>query len=184
MKIYFTASPRGKVYYSDFYKRIFHEIETLNHKNLEDLPVTSNERFYLGDDKSRKELYRKTIDNISKADVLVLEVSHHSFAVGYIADRALQLGKPVIALYTEGSDPYFASGIMSERLQVLEYNQDNLEDVLATALEHAEETLNTEFIVSLPTSMHQYLDEKAKAENSTRTQYLLELIRKDIESKK
>jgi hypothetical protein len=99
--------------------------------------------------------------------------------MGFVMDHALQLNKPVIALYTSGNDPYFASAVTSDRLQVLEYSPTNLEDVLSSAIAYAEETLDSQLIFSLPTSMYQYLDEKAKKKGLTTTQYLLSLIEKD-----
>ncbi len=64
---------------------------------------------------------------IKKADIIILEVSTHSLSMGYLLQQGLSMGKPVVALYAEGHNPAFINGIENEKLQIIEYSDENLE---------------------------------------------------------
>jgi nucleoside 2-deoxyribosyltransferase len=119
MKIYFTASAIGKKLYENNYKKIYGTIEELGYKNLDDLILKINpKKFYLGDEKNRVQVYKNALNFIKQADLVILEVSVNSFSMGYVMDKTLEMGKPVILLYFEGAELFFAQGVQDEKLQV------------------------------------------------------------------
>ncbi len=49
-------------------------------------------------EKTWKEIYRETLDAISKSDIIIAEVSEKSFLVGFQVASALQMKKPILLL--------------------------------------------------------------------------------------
>jgi hypothetical protein len=187
MKIYFTASARGKDKYLEYYKKIYESIEELGHENLDKLLFEINtEEFYSGNEKKQKDLYKNTLIKIRKADVIVLEVSVQSLSMGYIIDKALENCKPVILLYKEKVDvnPYFVGGIQDEKLQVYDYNLNNLKDLLRNALDDANEQMDVRFNFFVSPKIVQYLDWISKFRKMPRAVYLRRLIEKEMEKNK
>jgi hypothetical protein len=181
MKIYFTASGRGKKLYDNNYKKIAEVIEKQGHKNLDRMILDINPKeFYLGCQRDRQNLYKNTINKIKDADIVILEVSVPSLSIGYVLDKSLAEGKPVIAIYVEGLNPYFAEGIQDERLQVLPYRVDELEKLLAYAIDEAKQQLETRFTMILPPDINSYLNEAT----DNRSEYIRRLIRQDMSRKK
>ena len=146
MRIYFTASIRGKSDFLEHYQNIFSTIEELGNKNIDDFLLRSeSEDLYDSTHQKNKEIYDETVKNIKSADIIVLEVSEHSLSMGYVMQKGLEMNKPVILLYSLGHFPFFASTINDEKLQVVEYTQDSLKEVLATALDYAQNISDTRF---------------------------------------
>ena len=185
MKIYFTASARGKELYSDNYTKIYKLIEDLGHKNLDNLVLKINpQKFYSGDQEDQADLYKNTVKLIKKADVIILEVSTPSLSMGYVMDRALDEGKPVIILYQKGVNPFFASGIKEERLQVLSYSLKDIREVLKDAIEEAKEQMDVRFNFFISPKIGVYLDWIAKNKKRPRAVFLRRLIEEHMERNK
>jgi len=181
MKVYFTASARGKSSYKANYKRIYEVIEELGHKNLDDLILKVDPgKLYLGDEQAQVDLYKNTLDFIKEADIVVLEVSLPSLSMGYVMDRALEQGKPVVILHLEGSNPYFAGGIQDEKLQVLSYTPENVKRTLKAALKDAKEQMDVRFNFFISPKIGAYLDWISKTRKTPRAVYLRRLIEDDM----
>lgn len=182
MKVYFTSSARGTDLHKDSYKKIYDILKRHGWSHLDEVIMTvDSEVLYKSGHDDRVALYKKTIDNIKHADLVVLEVSIHSFSMGYVLQKALELGRPVIALYTKGYDPFFARGIDNEKLQVLEYNQDDLDEVLAYALDYASDQQDTRFNFFISPKHQNYLDWVAKERKIPRSVHLRNLIEADMD---
>lgn len=144
MKIYFTASSRGTEKFNKFYKRIYDLISSQGHKHTSNYAEESDpSKIYVSDHESHIELYKKATNELKKADIVILEVSKHSLTMGYLLELGLNLSKPVIAMHLNGNKPAFASGITDDKLQVIEYNESNLEDLLIDALDYASSQQDT-----------------------------------------
>ena len=185
MKVYFTASVRGKKDFDENYDYIYNVIEDLGHKNIDDLILRIDaDGFYKGSHKDQVKLYKQTIDDIKKCDVVVLEVSIHSLSMGFVMQKALELGKPVVSLYMPGCDPYFAMGVDNEKLQVIEYSKSNLKKVLSVALVYAQDQMDTRFNFFISPKICNYLDWIAKKKKTPRAVYLRRLIEKEMDNNK
>lgn len=181
MKIYFTASARGIDKLSNNYQLIYQFIESLGHTNLDDVVLKADQQqIYDKDHKSRAKFYNETIKKIKKSNLVVLEVSTHSLSMGFVMQKALELNKPVIALYKKGFDPYFASGIVDDKLQVVEYTDHDLKEVLTTSIIFASDTQDTRFNFFISPRHQNYLDWIAKNRKIPRSVHLRDLIEKDI----
>jgi len=187
MKVYFTSSARGKEKYGKHYSSIYSTIEKLGHKNIDDLIFRINEKsFYRGDHKERVKVHKHTIANLRKCDILVLEATVHSLSMGYLLRHALELEKPVIVLYLpgNGSDPFFATGIENDKLQVLEYSESNLEKILKLAFEYAKGQIDSRFNFFISSKIGNYLNWIARKKKTPRAVYLRRLIEREMKENK
>ncbi|MBP7768391.1 hypothetical protein KA082_00955 [Candidatus Woesebacteria bacterium] len=185
MKVYFTASARGTKNHLSIYRKIYQIIDELGNVNLDDLVCTiQEENFYNGAHSDKVSLYKKSMAYINAADVVVLEVSTHSLSMGYLMNKALDMGKPVIALYSENNDPYFAEGINNDKLQLLKYSEENLDTVLKSALEYAGDLVDVRFNFFISPAIGRYLDWVSKVKKIPRSVYLRALIEHEMEENK
>ena len=181
MKIYFTASARGKKEFGSKYQLIFDTVKKLGHVNLDDLVCKVDEdNFYTGTHDDRVQLFKNSIQHIKTADVLILDLSIHSLSMGYLLNKAMDMGKPVIALYYLNNVPYFASGIDDDKFQLISYNEENLEDLLKTALTYAQEAIDVRFNFFISPAIGRYLDWISKEKKIPRSVYLRALIEQEI----
>lgn len=185
MKIYFTASARGKKKYGENYRRIYEAIEELGYKNLDDLVLKIDpQKFYLGDQEDQVNLYRKAMDLVKSADIIVLEISIPSLSMGYVMDRALDEGKPVILLYIEGVNPYFAGGVQDEKLQVLPYTLETIKKTLEYAIKEAKNQMDSRFTLLLPPKIVNFLNKISKKRKIPKSVFIRNLIEEKMEKEK
>ena len=183
MKVYFTASARGKNQYSVQYKQIFEKITDLGHTHLDEfLFEVDEENLYDGAHEDQVRLYEKAMHLIKSSDVVILEVSIHSLSMGYVLHKALETGKPVIALFLKGNEPYFALGIDNDKLQVVEYEVDNLKDRLSEALDYSQDQMDTRFNFFISPKHQNYLDWISKEKKIPRAVFLRDLIEREMEA--
>jgi hypothetical protein len=100
--------------------------------------------------------------------------------MGFIMQKALELSKPVIALYHSNNSPFFATGIENDKLQVIEYNDENLERVLADALDYAKDQADIRFNFFISPKISNFLDWMSKEKRIPRSVYLRRLIENDM----
>ena len=181
MKIYFTASLRGKNNKELNYIKIFNFIKSLGHQQLDDLVISGDfDNFYNGSHEDQANLYKRALENIKNADLVVLDVSIPSLSMGFLLLKALEASKPVIALYRRGYEPYFALGIEDERLQVIDYTEENLEIELKSAIDLAQEKADVRFNFFISPSIGAYLDWISKIKKIPRSVYLRAIIEKEM----
>ena len=181
MKIFFTASARGVQKYGKEYEKMYQAIQKLGHSHVDDviLKGTEDEIFnYLQSVKNN--LYVDTLKKIKKADIVILDVSVNSLSMGFVLHHALELGKPVIALYYQGKNPLFLSAIDDSKLQLLEYTNDNVAQLIEEALSYASEYQDVRFNFFISPSIGNYLDWISKEKKIPRSVYLRNLIEKDL----
>ncbi|PIY78961.1 MAG: hypothetical protein COY81_05265 [Candidatus Pacebacteria bacterium CG_4_10_14_0_8_um_filter_43_12] len=183
MKVYFTASLRGKKNNDLDYTKIYSAIENLGHQNIDDLVISGNtQQFYTGSHNDQLSLYKKALDNVKTADLIILEVSIPSLSMGFLLLKALEASKPVIALYKVGYSPFFALGIDDERLQVVDYTEESIEEELKSAIEVAQEKADVRFNFFISPAIGRYLDWVSRVKKIPRSVYLRALIEKEIEN--
>jgi hypothetical protein len=129
------------------------------------------------------ELYAKKMSQwLKQSDMVIVETTIPLLGAGYEIAIALQLGKPVIALYRpDGKNtPHVLKGLESDKLQVIGYNDKNLEEALGLAMEYATEQMDTRFNFFVSPSIVNYLDWVAKKRKLPRAVYLRRLIEEDM----
>lgn len=181
MKVYFTASARGLATYRQNYQAIFNSVQDLGHINLDDLVLKLTPDEFLTENHAEQvKLYEKTLKFIKEADIVLLEISDHSIAMGFVMQKAIELGKPVVALYTAGHYPYFVGGIENDKFQLIEYEPDKVKSVLRSAFEYAQEKVDTRFNFFISPRHIHYMDWIAKNKRIPRSVYLRDLIERDM----
>lgn len=181
MKIYFSASQRGKKFFEKYYTIIYDEIQKLGHTNLDDDIIKfSSEQYYQKiESEGRKAyvaLYKKKVKNVQKADICIFECSLHSLSMGYQIEKSLEMNTPVVVLYYKNNIPFFLSGEENEKLIVKQYNDDNIKTVLQKAIDDAHKTLETRFNFLITPSLLNYLEKASKMRGITRSTFIRNLI--------
>lgn len=185
MKVYFTASPRARKLYTEQIGKIYEVIKSLGYVHTSDFIVKVDlEKFYNADNEAIVDYYKSTTSDLKSADIVVLEMSTHSLAVGHLANMAINLGKPVIALHTKGNTPFFLQGIEDEKVQIVEYDLDNVREALQQAFEYAQEIQDARFNFFISPKLQHYLDWVSKKKMTPRAVHLRNLLEKDMEENK
>jgi hypothetical protein len=185
MKVFFTGSPRALKTLRKEHVAIYNALEKSGCTHLSDLVINADpEKFYDASHEKALDHYMETIRNVKKADLIVAEVSLHSMSMGYIVNKALELGKPVIVFYLAGHTPFFFSAIGDDKLQSIEYSIETLDEVVKDAVEYAKDSADIRFNFFLPPRLMNYLDWISQHEKLPRSVYLRDLIEKDKEKNK
>lgn len=179
MKVVFVASHTQRKDLGKYYDRV---VKLLEDKGME---VSSGSLF---DEKLEKEVgidkekwYKQSIKEVQKADLVVVEISYPSTAnVGHELTYALEIGKPVIAIYHKDREPIFLRGREDEKLLLFEYAENDLENVLEAALEYATDIQDVRFNFFISPAIGRYLDWVSKNKRIPRAVYLRKLIEEDM----
>jgi len=188
MKIFFVASPRLVVKEPDLYRGIHNYLAKdnvmLSSKLLEWTDKKAVEAVY--DEKALKSGggYKKALETLKKADVIMMEVSGHSFSMGFIVSKALDLCKPVVAFYKKGSKSFFLSGINDPKFKLIEYTCQNINEMLDLAVEEVKKGIDVRFNFFVSPKILNYLDWVAQKRMIPRSVFLRNLIEREIKKDK
>ncbi len=178
MKIYFMASPREIKKNPENCRKIHDSIKFLGHKNVSNfVNEVKVEDFYNSD---IAKFHKSTMLDLKNADICIFETSIHSLAIGQLINVATQLGKPVIAMYNEKNIPFFLSGSDDEKIQLVHYSHDNINEVLSDAIDYSAAKMDVRFNFFISPSIGNYLDWISKIKKIPRSVYLRGLIEKDL----
>ncbi len=181
MKVFFTASHRGKKKFGAQYDKIYSLLKDLDFKHLSDTVVSlSSEKYYDildvdGHEGYIKE-YTRILSTIRDADIMVFESSYPSLGAGYMIQKSLQMNKPVIVLYLKGNIPTFLVGIQDEKFQLIEYTDSNLDNRIKEAIEKAKSLADKRFNFFISPTLLTYLNKASKEEGVTKSTFIRNLI--------
>lgn len=185
MKIYFTASLRGKKEFGDNYLKIVKVLTKLSEKVFSDHIIKND--FSVVDSQSKDDVqksYGRILSEIKKSDIFVAEVSTQSLSVGHELTEAMSLNKPMVILYTGENRPGLLFGSMYDKMQIIQYTQDNLEEKLRTAAEDALKHADVRFNFFVSPKILAYLDWVAQKRMIPRSVFLRDLIEKEMKKDK
>ena len=183
MQVYFVASSRLVEKDKGLYRKMFDCIADGNKmvsdkvlkwtkigvKDLRDEPL-----------KVKRENYEQSIKCLKKAELVVMEVSGHSMSAGYLISQALDMNKPVIALYKAEVKPVFIGGIANQKLFLVEYTQDNVEEVLKTNLKKVASLVDVRFNFFVNPKILTYLDWVTQKKMIPKSVFLRNLIEREM----
>lgn len=186
MKAYFTASLRGRENYLDNYTRITETLEDSGFKVMSGdvFSPGAEERVKTQTPEERREAYRRLSVKLKTADLVVAEISTPSISVGHEITSALELGKPVVVLHTVGNGASMLEGMVDERLQVVEYDMENLKKKFLKALDEARKSMDVRFNFFVSPKILNYLDFVAKKRMIPRSVFLRDLIEREMKKDK
>lgn len=182
MKIYFGASVKGKYLYANQHRSIVQAIEALGHialfDNFFDINVTEVEN-------QTREQKIKVHEKLGKlkleSDIVVIECSYRSFALGQEIAHAFRIGKPVLALYTDGQFPHLILTDAGDRLLVSEYNINTLKQVIADGINFLNPQETKRFTMNISAAIIDYMDRITREHHISRSDYIRNLIVSDIQ---
>lgn len=181
MKVFYIASARAENL--EVCRSIHHKIVDLGHDLTTDFMISFDpETFYDADENEWHKRYKARLREIAQANICVFESSMHSLAIGQLVQESLRKDKPVIVLHDETFTPNFilATKDKEKRIQVLEYTDQNINEVLEYGLENAEQLVTTRFTMLMPPEYNQFLDEINQSEGISRSDYIRNLITDDM----
>ena len=132
------------------------------------------------DEKAKKENYDETLKCINRADVLIMEISGHSMSMGYILSKALEINKPVIAMYREEMQPIFIAGIGDPKLILAKYTETNIEKVIWESLKKARGLIDVRFNFFVSPKILTYLDWVGQKRMIPKSVFLRNLIEREM----
>jgi hypothetical protein len=187
MKIFFTGSPRAlkDPQHKQEHIAIYKSLEKLGHTHLSDLVISADpDMFYDQSHAKVMEHYNKTLNSLKRADVLVVESSLHSMSMGYLVEKALGMNKPVIVFYIPKHPPFFFSGIEDEKLQIIEYTIESIDEIAEKAIDYALSQQEVRFNFFISPAIGRYLDWISKVKKIPRSVYLRALIENEMRENK
>ncbi|OGD62854.1 hypothetical protein A2160_05715 [Candidatus Beckwithbacteria bacterium RBG_13_42_9] len=183
MKIHFMADLQGD---QENYKRIINCIRKLGHTVITEHAAVRKYEDVKKETLEETQVYVKKMQNwLQQADIVVVETTTAGISIGFEIALALQYGKQVITIYKPNLEnkAYVICGVDIERLQVVTYNDDNLEASLRLALGYAQEQVKTRFTMILSPDINAYLNQISRR-GSNRSEYIRHLIRQDMKKKR
>lgn len=177
MKAFFSTTPRAKTQFKQEIEKIYSVIRNLDLDLTDETieQVTEGE-FYSWDAKQSKQYYDRTIKSIKDSEVAIFEASVPSLGVGHLISQALNVGIPVIVLYTKGKNPFMLESAHLDKVILAEYTLDTIKQELQNALDFAKEKMDVRFNFLVPPKILSYLDWVAKNRNIPRSVFLRNLI--------
>jgi hypothetical protein len=131
-------------------------------------------------------IYRENVEAISKADVILAEVSKSSFLVGFQVACGLQLKKPVLLLSThEKADGALGVSLNEEIIKFARYDKENISQIIKDFVE--ENRLGTKdirFNFFIDRKILNYLNWASLNTGETKSEIIRNLLEQEIERTK
>lgn len=183
MKVVFIASHSQKKDLGDSYEKIDKALKSHGHSVFSGNLFKPEKDLELAAKSHREDWYKEVLQHLKGSELVVIEISYPSTAnVGHILTEALDLGKPVIALYKSGRDPFFLRGRIDEKLTLLEYSDNDIDTVIASALDYAASIQDVRFNFFISPQIGNFLDWISKNKRIPRAVYLRRLIEADMKA--
>lgn len=181
MLIYFFATTSQSQTYQQSYLEIIHTIEKLGHKVVyEPMEEDTRQQQETMTADERQGYYRKFIQQVSKCDMVIAEVSYpSSINIGYRISIALEKNKPVLGLHVKGKASPFLDGNVSDRFLYEEYTPATLKKTIERAINFAEQHTDARFNFFISPRHINFLDFISRKRKIPKSVYLRELIERD-----
>lgn len=180
MNIYFTASIVGKKRYLKNYLNIIDILNRKGHKVTSDHIIkTSENQTNFQTEEQRKKFHIKLKKWIMDANAVVVETSFPSISVGFEISLALNLGKPVLLLYTN-EGPTLLSSYSNEKLFCEKYNGSTLGGLIEDFLLFVEGNADSRFTFFITSNIAHFLEKISREKKIPKSVYLRRLIEKQI----
>lgn len=185
MKIYFTASIRGKKQYGENYERIVKALEKMgNEVFAKQVLENSEEKIAKEKPEDKVKVYRRLNSMLKRSEAMVAEITAPSVSVGHEISLALEMGKPVLAMYCKGSEPNLLLGQPSDKLHMVAYRLETVTEHLKIALAEAMEKRDVRFNFFVSPEIMAYLEEVSKKRRMPKSVYIRELIEAEMAKEK
>ena len=186
MKVYFTTALRGKATYLQNYRQIVDCLKKMGFSVQADHVLADGieDRVKLQTDEEREKVYKELLLKIRNADMLVAEISAPSISVGHEISYALEQSKPVVVFHVPGKSSSLLEGMDSEKLKMISYTLETLEEQMSKAVEEAKKMVDVRFNFFVSPKILNYLDWVSQTKKVPRSVFLRELIEKEMKKDK
>lgn len=181
MNIYFTASIAGKKYYLQNYLKIVEILKSKKHHVAAEHIINASESQIDLQTKAQREKFHKQLKKwIIDSDCLVVETSFPSISVGFEISLGLNLGKPVLVLFTKEA-PTLLSSYDDEKLICSKYGLNNLKEVLTDFTNYVQGKSDHRFTFFIDSHINNFLEEVSRKRKVPKSVYIRYLIQKAME---
>ena len=181
MKAYFTASIVGRKFHLKNYQKIGEILRASNVEVMDEHILNVSEKDIQMQSKDvRLKFHQKLEDSINSSDFLVAETSFPSISVGYEISMALDRGKPVLILYSEGDPPSLFAYHENEKIVSEKYTPESLPVIIADFLQFVRGEADTRFTFFISSKQAAYLAKQGKKNRVPKSVYLRSLIDRDM----
>jgi len=111
---------------------------------------------------------------------MVVEATFPSISVGYEIALALQKGKPVLALYSQGNPPSLINNDENERLICEKYSLKTLPTTVSDFIKYVQGNTDTRFTFFINSEIASHLTRISKKRRLPKSVYLRNLILSDL----
>jgi hypothetical protein len=185
MKVVFIASQAQSTELEGYYKQINDALVSHGLDVFSGHLFTKVSDSDLAGKKQIESWYKEVTQHVRSADTIFVEISYPSTVnVGHILTSALDSGKPVVALYKSGREPFFLRGRVDDKLILLEYNDKDIKEVVANALDYVASAQDVRFNFFISPEIGRFLDWISKKKRLPRAVYLRKLIEEDMHGNK
>ncbi len=181
MNIYFTASIVGKEKFLSNYLKIIDILQSQGHKVISDHIIKSSEDQINAESHEELEKFHKSLKKwIMESDCVVVETSFPSISVGFEISLALNLGKPVLLLFTN-DPPSLLSSYENEKLISMFYKVYDLKTILEDFLNYVRGKSEHRFTFFINSKIANFLEETSRKKHLPKSVFVRGLIEKEIE---
>lgn len=193
MKVYFSASILGKNRNEKAEKWQNHIIQAIKNSGAEIFDINFRvkpKQLYEETEEQYVNVFKRNTEFIKNADLVVAEVSLTDSGVGYEISYALNLKKPVLALYNEDSIEPTAPPIAVGKNKLLtfkKYKASDVEKIIAKYMQDVRKQMDTKFILIISPEIDRYLEWASEFRRMHKAQVVREsveaMMKKDKEYK-
>ncbi len=191
MLVHFIGSNRSIKDDIGYFRRIIKSIHSKGHIISRDwveaaYETTLDKSSFDYSDLDWNTIYSENIGALTKADIVIVEATTKSFAVGFQTAIALQQKKPTLLLSRDPiSDQTFISGVQETLLEFRQYGEDNLEEIVDKFIEdNTIENKDMRFNFFIDRQIYNYLKWASLKTRKTKAEILRELVVREIDKQK
>lgn len=181
MTVYFTASIAGKKEYCNNYLAIIGILQRNGYKVISDHIIkTTTETIKKEEKEARLKFHTQLEKWIKSCDFVVAETSYPSISVGYEISLAINLGKPLLILYTGDNLPTLFIHYQEGAIICKKYTLDNLTNIIANFIKSTKNSADVKFTFFITKEMANFLKKISLKERISKSVYLRDLIQHEI----
>jgi hypothetical protein len=126
------------------------------------------------------------LDAIKRADIVIADLTHYSFAQGFMVAAALKDKKPILAVSRNPVDSHTASGITNTLFTYKQYTDNASLGRLVSAFldQNTVHTKDLRFNMFLTRQTFKYLEETSQETGKSRSEIIRALVKKKAEEER
>jgi hypothetical protein len=184
LKAHFIASGNNLSEDIDLYRKIINILEA-NDVNLTRKWVEPAYNRSVHNEKSKtlwRDVYQANLDAVTKADIVIAEISRKSFLVGFQVAVGLQQKKPILLLSSHDAiETAIGASMDEEIIKLVEYNDKNLKSEIVKFINlNKPQTKDLKFNFFINRKILNYLNWASMHTGDTKSEIIRKVLIKEI----